>query len=303
MALAWPASLRTGPGTRACVPEVLAVPAFRPEGLAAAVDRIGAERVAAFFCEPVLGAGGVFPPPPGYLQAVEGICRQRGILFVLDEVITGMGRLGAWFAGARFSLSPDILLCAKGLTSGYVPMGAMVVSPRVAEPFWTSPGAVMWRHGYTYSGHATAAAVALSNLSILEREKLLARALELEETLGTALAPLSSHPLVSEVRSGTGVLAAIQIDPGVQSEWPEMPARVVQELRELGVLTRTLTGGSIQISPALVIEDLDIQFLVNCLKAALDSAARARRVALNRTGSRRQLAGGVSQPAFSFPRT
>ncbi len=177
-------------GYEGMLPDVLVVPAFRPDDLAAAVDRIGAEHIAAFFCEPVIGAGGVFPPPPGYLQAVQGICRERGILFVLDEVIVGMGRLGAWFAGARFGLSPDIVLCAKGLTSGYVPMGAMVVSPRVAEPFWTSPGAVMWRHGYTYSGHATAAAVALSNLSILEREKLLARALELEQLLGAACWPL-----------------------------------------------------------------------------------------------------------------
>jgi putrescine---pyruvate transaminase len=262
-------------GYEGMLPDVVAVPSLRPDDLSAAVDKIGAERVAAFFCEPVLGAGGVFPPAPGYLHAVRDVCRERGILFVLDEVITGMGRLGAWFAGARYELSPDIVLCAKGLTSGYVPMGAMVVSPRVAGPFWTSPGTVMWRHGYTYSGHATAAAVALSNLSILEREELLPRALELEELLATALAPLSTHPLVSEVRSGTGVLAAVQVDPDVQSDRPDMPARVVQELRELGVLTRTLTGGSIQISPALVINDLDIQLLVNCLEAALDSAARA----------------------------
>jgi putrescine---pyruvate transaminase len=262
-------------GYEGMLPDVLTAPAFLPDDLAASIDGIGAEHVAAFFCEPVLGAGGVFPPPPGYLKAVQDICRQRGILFVLDEVITGMGRLGAWFAGVRYGLSPDLLLCAKGLTSGYVPMGAMVVSPRVAEPFWTSPGAIMWRHGYTYSGHATAAAVALSNLSILEREQLLPRALELEELLATALAPLSAHALVSEVRSGTGVLAAVQIDTEVQAERPDLPARVVQELRRLGVLTRTLTGGSIQISPALVITDADIQLLVNSLGAALDAAARA----------------------------
>jgi adenosylmethionine-8-amino-7-oxononanoate aminotransferase len=115
------------------------------EALEETIDRVGAERVAAFFCEPVIGAGGVLAPPDGYLERVQAICRERDVLFVADEVITGFGRCGRWFASERFGLEPDLLTCAKGITSGYLPLGALIVSPRVAEPFF-QPG-VMWRHG------------------------------------------------------------------------------------------------------------------------------------------------------------
>lgn len=159
-----------------------------------AIASAGAERVAAFFCEPVMGAGGVFPPPRGYLEAAREACRDAGVLFVADEVITGFGRTGDWFASTRFGLEPDIVTCAKGITSGYLPMGAVLAAPHVAQPFW-SEGAGMWRHGYTYSGHASVAAAALANLDIMEREGLCERAFKLEVPLLEALQPLADHDL------------------------------------------------------------------------------------------------------------
>ncbi|HTX00680.1 MAG TPA: aminotransferase class III-fold pyridoxal phosphate-dependent enzyme, partial [Acidimicrobiales bacterium] len=244
-----------------------------PEALAEAIDSAGKETVGAFFCEPVIGAGGVRPAPDGYLAAVRQICRERGVLYVSDEVITGFGRTGAWFASNRFDLEPDLLLCAKGITSGYLPMGAVLASPAVAEPFWHADHPVMWRHGYTYSGHATVAAAALANLAIIEREGLIERALELEVSLADALAPLAKHPLVSEVRSGVGVLAAVQIDPAAQAADAALTGRVLTELRRAGVLGRLLAGGALQISPALVISDEQVDELAGALTTALDACS------------------------------
>jgi adenosylmethionine-8-amino-7-oxononanoate aminotransferase len=240
-----------------------------PAALTAAIDELGDERVAAFFCEPVIGAGGVLAPPEGYLAEVQRICRERDVLFVADEVITGFGRCGSWFASERWSLQPDLLTCAKGITSGYLPLGALVVSPRVAEPFFR--GGVMWRHGYTYSGHATACAAALANLDVIEREGLVERAAGLERELAEALAPLASHPLVREVRAGVGVLAAV----GFVQDDPALPARTMAELRRLGVLTRLLADGALQISPPLVSTRADFDALAEAIGAAVEAAAPA----------------------------
>jgi adenosylmethionine-8-amino-7-oxononanoate aminotransferase len=245
-----------------------------PASLAETFATIGPERVAAFFCEPVIGAGGVFPPPPGYLQAVRELCRKSGVLFVADEVITGFGRIGgAWFASGRFNLEPDMILCAKGITSGYVPLGAVLVGPRVASPFWADGTNNMWRHGYTYSGHAAAAAAALANLDILEREDLLARSGELESTLASTLAPLSDHHLVSEVRAGVGVLAAIQFAPESIATDPTLPARAVARLRCHGVLTRLLASGALQISPAFTVEKEQLVELAATVNLVLEELA------------------------------
>src|SRR4051794_5546725 len=232
-----------------------------------AIDRIGQDRVAAFFCEPVIGAGGVLPPPAGYLEEVQRICRDRNVLFVVDEVITGFGRCGTWFASERFGLEPDLLTCAKGITSGYVPLGALVVSPRVTEPF-LRPG-VMWRHGYTYSGHAGACAAALANLELLEREGLVERAAALERELVEALRPLSANPLVREVRAGTGVLAAVALAAGD----PALPVRTAAALRRHGVLTRLLADGALQISPSFVSTRADFDALAEAIAGAVESAA------------------------------
>ena len=250
----------------------LRVPWDDADALATAIDEAGAERVAAFFCEPIVGAGGVLLPPPGYLEAVRRICRERGVLFVADEVICGFGRVGDWFASTRFGLDPDLVIFAKGVTSGYLPLGGVIVSPRVREPFWAE-GAGVWRHGYTYSGHATATAAAHANLDVMERESLPGRAVALESELADALRPLASHPLVSEVRAGLGVLAAVQLAADALADDPGLADRTTFAARGHGVLTRVLLGGGLQVSPALVMDGLGLAELRDGLRSALDEVS------------------------------
>jgi len=250
--------------------DVLQVPWDSVDGFIDTVDNYGAERVAAIFCEPIIGAGGVFAPPEGYLKDLRQACSERGILLVADEVVTGFGRVGDWFASTRFGLEPDLVVCAKGITSGYLPLGAVIVAPDIAAPFWEGD-AGMWRHGYTYSGHATVAAAALANLDILDNEQLNSRALELELELAEALSPLMSHDLVTEVRAGTGVLAAVQLDPERIKQNPSLPSQVVIAARKHGVMTRTLATGAIHISPPLVIDKSGLDELqVRLAKSLVD---------------------------------
>jgi putrescine aminotransferase len=257
----------TGYGT--FVGDVVRVAWDSPRELREAIEFAGPDRVASFFCEPIIGGGGVFPPPDGYLRAVREICRETGVLFVADEVVTGFGRTGDWFASVRWDLEPDLITCAKGITSGYLPMGAVIAAPRVADAF-ARPDAGMFRHGYTYSGHATVAAAALANLDIMEREGLTKRALQLEGDLADALAPLGDHPLVSEVRAGTGVVAAVQLDPDALADDPTLANRLVAACRRAGIMTRTLVTGALHISPALVIDDEGLAELRDGIAAALD---------------------------------
>jgi adenosylmethionine-8-amino-7-oxononanoate aminotransferase len=252
-------------GIDAPVPHVLHVDWESPDALRAAIEQVGAERVAAFFCEPVIGAGGVLAPPPGYLDEVRAITREAGCLLVADEVITSFGRCGHWFASERFGLDPDLITFAKGSTSGYLPLGGVIASGRVAEPFWKPGGGVIFRHGYTYSGHAAVAAASHANLDILDRDGLIARGGELEGELTEALAPLTDHPLVTEVRSGTGVMAAIQLaDPALADK-----ASLLS--REHGVITRVLLGGALQVSPPLVITRAELDEMASAFAAALDA--------------------------------
>jgi putrescine aminotransferase len=239
-----------------------------------AIEEAGSEHVAAFFCEPVVGAGGVFVAPEGYLTGAAEICRRHDVLFVADEVITGFGRLGEWFASIRFGIQPDLITCAKGITSGYVPLGAVVASPRVAEPFFR-PGAPLWRHGYTYSGHATAAAVGLANLDILEREQLLARSRELEGELASALEPLAELPGVDEVRAGTGLVAAVTLSAEFRGRDPLWAGRVTGALPKHGVLSRLLADGSLQISPPLVSDRDDFALLADAVSKAVEAEVAA----------------------------
>ena len=240
------------------------------DGLATVLDRVGSERVAAFFCEPVIGAGGVFPPPPGYLEAVRRTCRETGVLFIADEVITGFGRCGDWFASSRWRLEPDIVTCAKGITSGYLPMGAVLAAPHVAAPFWVK-GAGPWRHGYTYSGHAAVAAAALANIAIMEREDLCARALDLERDLLDALAPLADHELVDEVRGGAGALAAVHLRSDLVAADPTIAASVGSAARDAGVLLRPLVDGAVAVSPPLIVGQAELDELAVGFRAALDA--------------------------------
>ncbi len=242
-----------------------------PDDLAATIDRLGADRVAAFFCEPVIGAGGVWFAGADYLRRARQICRERGVLWVSDEVITGFGRTGEWFASTRFDLDPDLVLTAKGLTSGYVPMGAVVVAPSVATVFFDGTVGV-WRHGYTYSGHAVAAAAGLANLSVIEQEGLIDRVRALEPVLTQALAPLADHPLVDDVRSGTGLLAAVTLSAERRAVDPSFASGIVATLRDRGLLTRLLVDGSLQVSPPFVIEEADLKQFADTTAQVLEDS-------------------------------
>ena len=245
-------------------PEFEHVPWDEADALRASIERLGPENVAAFFCEPVIGAGGVYPPPPDYLATVRKICTEYDVLFVADEVITGLGRIGgAWFASGRFGLEPDMITLAKGLTSGYIPMGAVLIAPRVADPFFETEAGRWFRHGYTYSGHAVAAAVALANLDIIEREDLLDSAARLETVLSQRLSPLAEHDAVAEVRSGTGALAAVQLTG------PGLAAGVARRMREAGVIVRAVGAGGLQISPPFVTTDAQVDEIAAAAAAAL----------------------------------
>jgi len=246
------------------------------EALEATILELGPEHVAAFFCEPIIGAGGILLPPDGYLHAVREICRTHRVLFVADEVICGYGRVGDWFACGRAGIDPDAVTFAKGITSGYVPLGGVIVGKTIQEPFWSSAAAGVWRHGYTYSGHASAAAAAHANLDIIEREGLIARGLELETDIPAALAPLLEHELVTEIRAGHGAVAAVQIDPALLADEPGLTDRVTLKARDHGVLTRTLVGGGLQISPPLVITREELDEVASGLRGALDDVAAAR---------------------------
>ena len=245
------------------------------EALAETIDRIGAHRIAAFFCEPVVGAGGVRFAPERYLTRARELVRDAGALFVSDEVITGFGRCGEWFASQRFGLDPDLLTFAKGVTSGYLPLGGVLAAPHVAEPFWRPGAGAWWRHGYTYSGHTSGCAAALANLDIIEREGLDTRARSLEGPLADALAPLVEHPLVSEVRTGPALLAAVQLDPALVEADASLAPRAAKACRDVGfVMTRALAGGGLQISPPLVITEEQLGELAVGLRAGLDAVSR-----------------------------
>jgi putrescine---pyruvate transaminase len=249
------------------VPDVDQVPWDDAEALAETIDRAGADNVAAFFAEPIIGAGGVLIPPDGYLERVQEICREREVLLVLDEVITGFGRTGEWFATGRFGLSPDLITVAKGITSGYIPLGGVIASARVAEPFWAEGTANVFRHGFTYSGHATACAVGLANIEVIEREGLVQRVRELEPVLADALRPLADHPAVAEVRTGVGLLAAVEL-----ADAPKLQA-VIDAAYERGVLVRGIRGVALQVSPPFVITEDEIETAASVFGEALAAAA------------------------------
>jgi adenosylmethionine-8-amino-7-oxononanoate aminotransferase len=234
------------------VPEVDQIAWDDAEALAEAIDRVGSDHACAFFAEPVIGAGGVMIPPEGYLDRVQEICREREVLLVLDEVITGFGRTGSWFATERYGLSPDLITVAKGITSGYLPLGGVIASPRVAEPFWAEGTSNMFRHGFTYSGHATSCAVGLANLDVIEREGLVQRVKQLEPVLADALRPLADHEAVADVRTGVGLLGAVELAD------PSKLQAVIDACYERGVLVRGIRGVALQVSPPFVITEDEI---------------------------------------------
>ena len=172
------------------VPHVSTVPFDSLSALEAEIARVGPDRVAAFFCEPVIGAGGVHVPPDGYIQGVADLCAEHGILLVIDSVICGFGRLGTWFGVERWEdVRPAMITFAKGVTSGYIPLGGVVVGEEVAAPYWAERGGPTFRHGATYAGHPVACAAALAVLDIYERESLIPRGPVLGEAPVSTLWP------------------------------------------------------------------------------------------------------------------
>jgi adenosylmethionine-8-amino-7-oxononanoate aminotransferase len=254
------------------VESIVHVPHDDTNALAKLFDERG-ESVAAFLGEPVVGAGGVHPPAAEYWPEVRRLCREHDVLLALDEVITGFGRLGTWFGAERFGIEPDILVSAKGITSGYVPLGVVVCGQRVQEPFWRGEAGV-FRHGYTYSGHAGACAVALTNLNILEREHLLDRVRALEPALAAEVHALTDHPAVGEVRS-IGLMAGIELATEVLESAPDFLERVVAHARARGVLIRGIVGRVLQLSPPFVVTEADLAFIGQTLRTALDAALRS----------------------------
>jgi adenosylmethionine-8-amino-7-oxononanoate aminotransferase len=260
-------------GIQPPVAGVLHVPWDSAHALREAIESVGAERVAGFFAEPVVGAGGVLVAPEGYFAEVQSILRDAGALFVADEVITSFGRCGRWFASPRFGIEPDMITFAKGSTSGYLPLGGVIVSGRIAEPFWQAGGGVIFRHGYTYSGHAAVAAASHANVDILERDGLIERGNDVERDVHEAMQPLADHPLVTEIRSGTGAMAAVQLAE------PAIAERASLLAREHGVITRVLYGGSLQVSPPLVITRDELDEVASAFAAALDACRTEAAVA------------------------
>ena len=192
------------------------------------------------------------------------------MLLVIDSVIVGFGRLGGWFGCERFGVRPDLVTFAKGVTSGYQPLGGVLVSGRVAEPFWSEPGRIFVRHGQTFAGHATVCAAALANLAILEREGLIPRGQELEGELFDALAPLRDHPLVGDVRGGTGLMAAVELAPDVLEADADAPTKIYKAVRSSGVLLRVQASG-LAISPPLIVTVEQIRELADAVRTGLDS--------------------------------
>lgn len=240
----------------------------------AALERVLQEhagQVAAFIGEPVQGAAGVHPPQPDYWQGVQDLCRAQDVLVIADEVITGFGRVGRWFGSERYGIEPDLITTAKGLSSGYSPIGAVVAGERVVDRLWAAD-AGPFRHGYTYSGHPAACAVALANLAVIEDEGLVERVAELEPVLADALGGLASHPLVEEVRTA-GLLCGVELSRDARADDPLLVEKVVRGARQRGVLVRNLIAATLQISPPFVIEPDELRLVATTVRETLDEVA------------------------------
>jgi PLP-dependent transaminase len=221
------------------------------------IDEVGADRIAAMVGEPVMGVGGMIPPPEGYWPRVQEVLRAHGILLVLDEIVTAYGRTGYWFAAERYGLDADAIVTAKALTSGYVPMGAVLLHDRLVAML----DGTQLRHGFTYNGHPVGAAVALANLAIIEREGLLARAVEIGERMLAGLKPAEELDAVAEVR-GVGAMLGIEL-AGDRDGAP-----VAAGARSRGVIVRA-SGQKIVLSPPLVIEHEQADTIVEVLLGEL----------------------------------
>lgn len=230
----------------------------------------GAHSIAALFAEPIQGAGGVIVPPDGYLKQLRELCRKYEILFVADEVISGFGRLGEWFASGLWDLDPDLMTLAKGLTSGYLPLGATMCSREMAEVL-NSGGYLA--HGFTYSGHPATTAAALANLDILENEQLIPRVKnDIGPYFQQKLAEFNGHPAVGEVR-GYQLIGAIELLPrggrAALASPPVLGAKAANLARNEGVIVRGIRD-LIAVAPPLVITRDEVDTLMSAIGRTLD---------------------------------
>ena len=253
-----------------------------------AILREGSDTIAAFIAEPIHGAGGVIYPADDYWPRVREICARHQVLLIADEVITGFGRTGRWFGLSHWNVEPDILSFAKGVTSGYLPLGGMIVSQAIKQTLDSVRPENRWMHAYTYSAHPTCCALALKNIEILERERLC----ENSATMGMRLleglqSAFSDLPATGEIRGGKGLLAAVEFveDRATKANIPgerKFARRLQTEMRKRGVITRTLPaagphpalGDSVFFAPPLMITETEIDRLVSVARDAANAALR-----------------------------
>jgi adenosylmethionine-8-amino-7-oxononanoate aminotransferase len=269
------------PYTYRCTAGVPCDPATCPVCTGAAleqrIEELGEDRVAAVIVEPVFGSGGVIVPPAGYLRRLREICDRREVLLIVDEVITGFGRTGTWFACEHEQVVPDLITFAKGVSSGYIPLGGVIVSgalwDALREPS-DHPGVLM--HGFTHCGHPVACAVALANIAAIEREDLLARVREGSETLARMVEPLRNRAEVGEVRQA-GLMVGVELvaDRATRRRWPaaaERGKRAATEARSRGLLTRSLLDDILCLAPPFTISEETMGRAVEILDESLEAS-------------------------------
>jgi 4-aminobutyrate--pyruvate transaminase len=239
----------------------------------------GPDTVAAFIAEPVQGAGGVIVPPPGYFERVQAILARYDLLFIADEVVTGFGRLGAPFGTQVFDLEPDLVTVAKMLTSAYVPMSALYINDKVYQVIADAAAAIgTFGHGYTYSGHPLACAVALETLKIYESDRIVEHVQRVAPRLQAGLRRYQGHPIVGDVR-GIGLIAALELAEDPKARKPFDPARGVgaffaKAAQEHGLIVRVMAGDIIAFSPPLIITEVEIDELLAKVELALQETLR-----------------------------
>jgi adenosylmethionine-8-amino-7-oxononanoate aminotransferase len=247
--------------------------------LESAIEGAGPESVAMVMMEPVQNAGGALTPPAGYFRGVRQLCDRYGILLCADEVITGFGRIGAWFASERYDIRPDLVTCAKGLSSAYGAIGAVIARDAVMEPFLE--GKSMYTHGITFGGHPVQAAIALKNLEIMKRERIVERVRENEDSLQATLAQLLELPIVGDVR-GAGYFWAVELvkDKETKQEFSDEESETLlrgflsPRFFEKGLICRSDDRGDpvVQISPPLIAGQAEFDEMVGILGDVLAEA-------------------------------
>jgi putrescine aminotransferase len=241
------------------------------------IQAVGPDNVAAVVVEPVIGTGGVIVPPDGYLRAVRGVCDRHGVLMIADEVITGFGRTGSWFGVDHDGVVPDMLVFAKGITSGYAQLGGVLVHDRVWEVLRNIPGDRPLMHGFTYSGHPVACAVALANLAVLDGDELIPKVAAQGRYLLDRLQAFLDLPDVGEVR-GRGLMAAVELvaDKGTRERFPaaaQRAARVGDATLERGVIMRPLPDDILLFSPPFVISDKQLDRMIDVVAESIVATA------------------------------